>query len=106
MSKQDLQHQQRDLDDEIVAGLIHEDMLGNLVYKTFWDPPAEIASDDRLCKLHHYASFLRIYLGCDFERMVDQLEEICGNTSLEGLEHECERIARLVLHSDEPHRGK
>jgi len=62
------QHQERDPDDETVAALIHTDMLESLACGTFWDPPTGIASDDRLSKLHHYACFLRIYLGFDLQR--------------------------------------
>ena len=68
------------------------------------DRPLEIASDERLCKLHEYARFCRFFLGMELDEAVDLLKAICENTSLKDLEHDCERIARLAFQVDEPVR--
>ena len=62
----------------------------------FGDPPVEIASDDRLCKLFRYAGIRRSF-GYDREDLSDALEDVCLNTSLGDLEYDCERVARLCL---------
>ncbi len=84
-----------DPDDERVAGLIEEIALGRLIHCFFGNPPAEIASNDRLCKLFHYAEVLRSF-GYDRVDLSDVLGEVCTNTSLEDLEPECERIVSLL----------
>ncbi len=86
----------RDPDDESVAGLIGEIALERATVGWFGDPPIEIASDDRLSKLYHYAGVLRSF-GYGQEDLQDALQDVCLNTSLEDLEHDCERIARLCL---------
>ena len=51
----------RDPDDESVAGLIEQSALERVTFGWFGDPPVEIASDDRLCKLFRYAGILRSF---------------------------------------------
>ena len=87
-----------DPDDESVAGLIEQSALSRATDGWFGDPPVEIASDDRLSKLFHYAGVLRSF-GYDQEGLQNALQEVCLNTSLEDLEHECEQIARLCFQS-------
>ncbi len=94
-----------DQDDECVVGLVFESLLRNLSSGISRDPPSGIASDNLLSKLHRYARFLRFSLAYDFDRAVEQLEEICMNTSLQGFEHECERIARWAFYPGEPGQG-
>ena len=89
---------ERDPDDESVAGLIGEIALERATVGWFGDPPAEIASDDRLCKLFRYAGILRSF-GCDQEALQYALQDVCLNTSLEDLENDCERVARLHFQS-------
>ncbi len=88
----------RDFDDESVAGLIGEIALERVTVGWFGDPPVEIASDDRLCKLFRYAGILRSF-GYGQEDLQYALQDVCLNTSLEDLEHDCERVARLCFQS-------
>ena len=85
----------RDPDHESVAGLIGEIALSRVTEGWFFygDPPVEIASNERLCKLFYYAGILRSF-GYDQEELGDALQDICLNTSLKDLEDDCERVAR------------
>ena len=87
-----------DRDDLSVAGLIEGNALMRLLY-IHASPPAEIASNDRLCKLFHYADVLRSF-GYDRDELSDVLGEVCINSSLEDLEPECERIVSLLYRSE------
>ncbi len=88
-----------DPDDEAVAGLIGEIARNRVTEGGFGDPPAEIASHERLCRLFHYAGVLRSIGYCRQGDLEDALQDVCMNTSLEDLEHDCERVARLCLQS-------
>ncbi len=87
-----------DPDDESVAGLIEQSALERVTFCWFGDPPVEIALDDRLSKLYHYAGLLR-YFGYNQDDLSDALQDVCMNTSLKDLEDDCERVARLCLQS-------
>ena len=91
-----------DPDDESVAGLIAENVRQRVIYNYHVIPPAEIASDDRLCKLLHYADVLQSF-GYDRANLHGVLTEVCMNTSLGDLEPECDRIVSMLFgeHPDE-----